>query len=123
MRSCIRTSLCWTVRAIARSIRWRSIVPGASGSFRRGLDMAKTFEYAQAEEIRDAFARHGVRSVRCLTLWAGARRCAHPSLEYHMAKPDLVLRNGTVVDGSGGEPFRADVAVVSGVISEIGRAS
>jgi hypothetical protein len=23
--------------------------------------MAKTFEYAQAEEIRDAFARHGVR--------------------------------------------------------------
>jgi len=37
-----------------------------------------------------------------------------------MAKPDLVLRNGTVVDGSGGEPFRADVAVVGGVISEVG---
>ena len=26
-------------------------------------------------------------------------------------RPDLVLRNGTVIDGGGGEPFRADVAV------------
>jgi len=35
-------------------------------------------------------------------------------------KPDLVLRNGTIVNGSGGAPFRADVAVADGVITEIG---
>ena len=35
-------------------------------------------------------------------------------------RPDLVLRNGTVIDGSGGEPFRADVAASGGVITEVG---
>jgi N-acyl-D-aspartate/D-glutamate deacylase len=34
--------------------------------------------------------------------------------------PDLVVRNGWVIDGSGGEPFRGDVAVVGGVIAEVG---
>ncbi len=33
---------------------------------------------------------------------------------------DLVIRNGTVVDGLGGQPFAADVAVKDGVIVEIG---
>jgi N-acyl-D-amino-acid deacylase len=34
---------------------------------------------------------------------------------------DLVIRNGTVVDGSGAEPFRADIGVREGRIAEIGR--
>ncbi|MBV5245371.1 amidohydrolase family protein [Mycolicibacterium sp. PAM1] len=33
---------------------------------------------------------------------------------------DLVIRGGTVVDGLGGEPFTADVAVTDGVIREVG---
>lgn len=33
---------------------------------------------------------------------------------------DLVIRNGTVVDGLGGEPYRADVAVRDGVIVAVG---
>ena len=33
---------------------------------------------------------------------------------------DLIIRNGTVVDGLGGEPFVADVAVSDGVIAAIG---
>jgi len=33
---------------------------------------------------------------------------------------DVVVRNGTVVDGSGGEPYRADVAIRSGRIAAIG---
>jgi N-acyl-D-aspartate/D-glutamate deacylase len=37
--------------------------------------------------------------------------------------PDLVVRNGWVIDGSGGEPFRGDVAVVGGVIAEVGAVS
>jgi N-acyl-D-aspartate/D-glutamate deacylase len=36
---------------------------------------------------------------------------------------DLVVRNGLVVDGSGVEPFEADVAVSAGCIVEVGRVS
>ncbi|HEY0183206.1 MAG TPA: amidohydrolase family protein [Rhodopila sp.] len=36
------------------------------------------------------------------------------------ASPTLVIRNGTIVDGSGGDPFEADVAIESGRISAIG---
>ena len=36
------------------------------------------------------------------------------------ARFDLVLLGGTVVDGSGGEPYRADVAVLDGRIAAIG---
>src|SRR5438445_13422515 len=61
MHSCTPTSLCSTTRATARSTPWLSTARGVNESSHPGLDMAKTFEYAQAEEIRDAFARHGVR--------------------------------------------------------------
>ena len=36
---------------------------------------------------------------------------------------DLVIRNGTVVDGSGGARYRADVGIRDGVIVDIGRIS
>lgn len=34
---------------------------------------------------------------------------------------DLIIRNGTIVDGSGGEPFTGDVAVHQGTIVAVGR--
>lgn len=34
---------------------------------------------------------------------------------------DLVIRGGSVVDGRGGEPFVADVAIANGVIAEVGQ--
>ena len=34
--------------------------------------------------------------------------------------PDIVIRNGTIIDGTGAEPFEADVAITDGLISEIG---
>lgn len=37
-----------------------------------------------------------------------------------MASHDLVIRNGTVVDGTGGERYVADVAVSNGVITQVG---
>jgi N-acyl-D-aspartate/D-glutamate deacylase len=36
---------------------------------------------------------------------------------------DLVIRNGLVVDGTGGAPFEADVAIRGGTIAEVGRVS
>jgi len=37
-----------------------------------------------------------------------------------MSSPSLVIRNGTIVDGSGGDPYEADVALVDGKIAAIG---
>jgi N-acyl-D-aspartate/D-glutamate deacylase len=37
-----------------------------------------------------------------------------------MSSPSLVIRNGTLVDGSGGDPHEADLAVVDGKIAAIG---
>jgi len=34
---------------------------------------------------------------------------------------ELVIRNGTIVDGTGGEPFEADVHIVGGRIADVGR--
>src|SRR6266849_1593868 len=48
------------MRRFARSTPWKSIAAGAKRIFLHGSVMA-AFEYRQAEEIRDAFARHGVR--------------------------------------------------------------
>lgn len=36
---------------------------------------------------------------------------------------DLIIRNGTVVDGSGGAPFQADVAIADGIVGAIGEAN
>ncbi len=36
-------------------------------------------------------------------------------------QPDLVIRNGTVIDGSGGAPFEADIAVSNGRITAVGK--
>ena len=37
-------------------------------------------------------------------------------------QPDLVIRAGIIIDGSGGEPYQGDIAVTDGVISAIGSA-
>ena len=37
-----------------------------------------------------------------------------------MSSPSLVIRNGTIVDGSGGDPYEADLAVTDGKIGAIG---
>ncbi|TMJ26715.1 MAG: D-aminoacylase [Alphaproteobacteria bacterium] len=38
-----------------------------------------------------------------------------------MSSPNLVIRNGTVVDGSGGDPYEADLAIAGGTIAAIGK--
>lgn len=35
--------------------------------------------------------------------------------------PDLIIRNGTVIDGTGADPFGADVAIIGGKIAAVGR--
>jgi N-acyl-D-aspartate/D-glutamate deacylase len=39
------------------------------------------------------------------------------------ASPDLVIRGGTIADGSGGDLFEADVAIKDGRITELGKVS
>ena len=34
---------------------------------------------------------------------------------------DMLIKNGTVVDGTGAEPFMADVRVKDGIIAEVGQ--
>jgi N-acyl-D-aspartate/D-glutamate deacylase len=35
-------------------------------------------------------------------------------------KPDIVLRNGSIYDGTGGSPFDGDIAITDGFISQVG---
>ena len=35
-------------------------------------------------------------------------------------KPDIVIRNGQIVDGSGGKTFVSDLAITNGLITQIG---
>ena len=35
-------------------------------------------------------------------------------------KPDIVIRNGQIVDGSGGKTFVSDLAITDGLITQIG---
>ena len=37
-----------------------------------------------------------------------------------MSDATLIIRNGTVIDGSGGAPFEADVAIANGKITQVG---
>ena len=37
-----------------------------------------------------------------------------------MSSPSLMICNGTIVDGSGGDPYEADLAVTEGKVSSIG---
>jgi N-acyl-D-aspartate/D-glutamate deacylase len=36
-------------------------------------------------------------------------------------RPDIVIRGGTVIDGTGAPPFEADIAMTDGTITEVGR--
>ena len=38
-----------------------------------------------------------------------------------MSQPSLVIRNGTIIDGSGRDGYEADLAIADGMISAIGR--
>src|SRR5580658_5979264 len=53
------------MRGFVPSTRWKPIAAGAKRICRAGWDTIESrmgmFEYTQAEEVRDAFARHGVR--------------------------------------------------------------
>ena len=33
---------------------------------------------------------------------------------------DLVIRNGTIIDGAGGEPYEADIAITADKIVDVG---
>src|SRR5262249_50098324 len=57
--SCAPTNPCSTTPRIGRLTAWRIIGAGARPSYPPGWVMA-AFEYRQAEELRDAFARHRV---------------------------------------------------------------
>src|SRR4029077_14235074 len=43
-----------------------------------------------------------------------------PHWSRRMSSPSLVIRNGTIVDGSGGDPYEADLAVRDGKIAAVG---
>src|SRR5262245_16608459 len=47
-------------------------------------------------------------------------RCRPSHRSARMSSPSLVIRNGTIVDGSGGDPYEADLAVSNGRIAAIG---
>ena len=41
-------------------------------------------------------------------------------MAFYQKKPDIIIRNGTIVDGSGNHPYWGDVAVIGDRIDYIG---
>ena len=68
---------------------------------------------------------HALRSRRSLRRTRGTRSAdrRHPSLLQRgaMTMHDLVVKGGTVVDGTGAPARTADVAITDGVVTEVGR--
>jgi N-acyl-D-amino-acid deacylase len=60
--------------------------------------------------------RHRRWAYVLVSVLAAAQPHAQPAQRF-----DIVLRNGTILDGSGLEPYRADVAIVDGRIARIGK--
>lgn len=66
----------------------------------------------------DTMSRHR-RVWTCILL--GVLAAAQPDVESAQQRFDIVLRNGTILDGSGSLPYRADVAIANGRIARIGK--
>src|SRR6185295_14218794 len=77
---------------------------------REGLDRPGAGRLRRRDRRRDLRDRLGYDG-------AAARRAATAA----GMTPDLVIRGGTVVDGTGAAPVAADVAVTGGAIAAIGR--
>jgi len=59
-------------------------------------------------------------ALAALTVLAAAGCASTPASEAEKGRYDLIVRNGTVYDGSGGEPVRADVGIRGDRIATIG---
>ena len=66
------------------------------------------------------FRNISILFASCIALFACSEKSeeqvAPAQIQY-----DLLIRNGTLYDGSGGEPFVADIAVVADRIAAIGQ--
>ena len=41
-------------------------------------------------------------------------------MAFYQRKPDIIIRNGTIVDGTGKRPYFADIAIIGDKIDYIG---
>ena len=81
-------------------------------------------ELVHLEADRHAEARFRERPKRRIR--SGAKPAARTTRNSRRSKEkaimfDLILRGGWVIDGSGGPPFRADVALLETMIADVGR--
>jgi N-acyl-D-amino-acid deacylase len=58
--------------------------------------------------------------IVCLALVAGAPRLSSGQAQAPAARYDVIIRHGTVLDGSGAPRYRADVAIAGGSIARVG---
>src|SRR5262249_46158132 len=66
----------------------------------------------------ERWSRGGIQSSRCIALMEGASSFARKAKERSMH--DIVIRGGTIIDGTGRTAFTGDVAIAGERISEVG---
>ena len=93
---------------------WRPYRTVASWYIWRGIDTPKPDCWRRIRRSRDPCPERA--SAVAETRQRSSRRATERAIMF-----DLILKGGWVIDGSGGPPFRADVALLETMIAEVGR--
>ena len=99
------------------------LVTTGAGLRRGGIEWARSATASRRRQFTTFKLEKsaGIRGARIAKLFNRPHAAARPPRETNSMSYDLLIKNGTVVDGTGAASRRADVGIANGQIAEIGK--